>query len=137
MKVLVISDPSDIAFEPVSLELITAARTVCGDDGEVTVAALGHPTEAKEQFGAADKVVGLLSETEGLPTAEAAQAALASLVAEDRPDVVLVAHGDTLQIAQLVLAARLVGRAGPTPDEARRHREYGMQTGELREVGGG
>ena len=54
-----------------------------------------------------------------------------------RADVVLVAHGDTLQIAQLVLAARLVGRAGPTPDEARRHREYGMQTGELREVGGG
>lgn len=92
MKVLVISDPSDIAFEPVSLELITAARTVCGDDGEVTVAALGHPTEAKEQFGAADKVVGLLSETKGLPTAEAAQAALASLVAEDRPDLVLVAY---------------------------------------------
>ena len=42
--------------------------------------------------------------------------------------VLLVSHGDTLQITQALIAG------GGKPDALRSHRQYSMETGELRKV---
>ena len=48
--------------------------------------------------------------------------------------VFFVAHGDTLQIAQVVFAALHDGGRNPTDDEARAHRSFKFGTGEWREI---
>lgn len=48
--------------------------------------------------------------------------------------VVLVGHGDTLQIAQVVFSALHQGRRTPSNEEARAHRSYAFRTGEFREI---
>lgn len=51
--------------------------------------------------------------------------------------VLFVAHGDTLQIAQVVFAALYDGGRNPTDDELRAHRSFKFGTGEWRKIESG
>jgi electron transfer flavoprotein alpha subunit len=107
--VLVVAEQRRGELRPVSLELIAAAQSLRRASDEVAVAVLGT---APEQFADALKVSGadeIILVTVAAPEfdPDVFEAAVGALIAERRPDVVLVAHSvDSFGYAA-ALAAKL------------------------------
>ena len=108
MKILLACEPADTGLDPISLELIAAARAVASPGDEVIAALIGAPEDAKAELGAADRIVCVPGSLEAARTPESAQAVFHDLIAAEAPDLVLTPYS----AIGLDLAPWLAGRTG-------------------------
>ncbi len=92
--ILVIAEQRRGELRPASLELVGAAQTLRGDGGEVTVAILSAaPERCVEALSVAgvDEIVTVRTQVAEFDP-DTFESAVAALIAERNPDVVLIAH---------------------------------------------
>jgi electron transfer flavoprotein alpha subunit len=93
MKILVCTETRSGQLDSVSLEMLSAARSVARSDDEIVALVVGEAIEpAAARIGSADRAVAAIDGTLDLPTAEAYARIALEVVEAEAPDLVLVAY---------------------------------------------
>jgi electron transfer flavoprotein alpha subunit len=108
MKILVVAETLDDGIDPVSLELLTAARTVAETSDEVVAIAFAETSSTPaECLGSADRLICVEGANTDTLTPEAIQSHVLEILQRETPQLVLVAYS----AMGLDLASWLAARA--------------------------
>lgn len=108
-NVLIAGEQTPNGVSPQTLELVSAARALSGDNGSVTVAFTGTPGSAVPTV-TADAIYTIEHESLGesdSATFDAATDALTALASENKPDIILFSRSDAASVIAPRVAIRL------------------------------